>query len=108
MTVTQLPAGITTSDVRFRMLWLEVTARCQLACRRCYASSGPTGTHGTMTTEDWQRVISEAATAGVTVVQLIGGEPTLHPGLPQMIRHALAAGLEVEAFSNLVHVTPAL
>ncbi|HEY3514514.1 MAG TPA: hypothetical protein VGL36_35370 [Kribbella sp.] len=41
-------------------------------------------------------------------VQFIGGEPTLHPASPELLRRALAAGLEVEVFSNLVHVTPAL
>jgi len=41
-------------------------------------------------------------------VQFIGGEPTLHPALPRLIGHALAGGLEVEVFSNLVHVPPEL
>ena len=42
------------------------------------------------------------------MVQFIGGEPTLHPDLPALVGHALAAGLEVEVFSNLVHVGPAM
>lgn len=42
------------------------------------------------------------------MVQLIGGEPTLHPALPSLVRHALRQGLEVEIFSNLTHVTPHL
>lgn len=87
-----------------RFVWLEITGKCQLSCTHCYADSGPEGTHGTMTTKDWRRVIGDVADAGAGLVQFIGGEPTLHPALPELIDHALTLGLEVEVFSNLVHV----
>jgi MoaA/NifB/PqqE/SkfB family radical SAM enzyme len=61
-----------------------------------------------MTPADWQRVIDQAADLGVSTVQFIGGEPTLHPALPVLVDHALAANVQVEVFSNLVHVTPVL
>ncbi|WP_328808784.1 radical SAM protein [Nonomuraea montanisoli] len=85
-------------------LWLEITGRCQLECTHCYAESGPGKTHGTMTVRDWTNVIDQAADAGVCMVQFIGGEPTLHPDLPVLIDYALAAEIEVEIYSNLVHV----
>lgn len=94
------------SSVAF--LWLEITGRCQLTCVHCYAGSSPWGTHGSMTTADWERVIGEAANAGVHTVQFIGGEPTLHPHLGGLIDHALSHTLAVEVFTNLVHVTAAL
>lgn len=93
---------------RVSFLWLEITGRCQLTCSHCYASSGPSGTHGTMVLADWARVIDQAAHAGCRTVQFIGGEPTLHPALPDLIGRALAAGMAVEVFSNLVHVPAAL
>ena len=89
-------------------LWLELTGRCQLSCRHCYADSSPAGTHGSMTSTDWARVIDEAANWGVRVVQFIGGEPTLHPALLELINHALSRALAVEVFTNLVHVTDEL
>lgn len=89
-------------------MWLEITGRCQLECRHCYAESGPAGTHGSMTAADWWDVIDQAAAVGVSTVQFIGGEPTMHPDLPALVLHALGAGLDVEVFSNLVHVTPQL
>jgi MoaA/NifB/PqqE/SkfB family radical SAM enzyme len=61
-----------------------------------------------MTTEDWKRVITAAASVGVETVQFIGGEPTLHPDLPELVRYALAAGLKADVYSNLVHVTDAI
>lgn len=85
-------------------LWLEITGRCQLECTHCYADSSPAGDHGTMSTEDWHAVIDSAADLGVSMVQLIGGEPTLHPGLPELVAYALAADLEVEIYTNLVHI----
>lgn len=87
-------------------LALEITGKCQLRCVHCYAGSGPSGTHGTMTAMDWERLIDEAAGMGIGAVQFIGGEATLHPELPRLVRHAVAAGLRVEVFSNLVHVSP--
>ena len=93
---------------KLRSVWLEITGRCQLECGHCYAGSGPTGTHGTMTADDWRRVIDQAAEAGIGMVQFIGGEPTLHPALPSLIEHALDRNLPVEVYSNLVHVRPVL
>src|SRR6266567_7768494 len=92
--------AVATAD-RLRFLWLEVTGRCQLRCRHCYADSGPYGGHGSMTAADWLRVLDEAVGLGVRNVQFIGGEPTLHPDLPQLVRHALGRGLGVEVYSNL-------
>jgi MoaA/NifB/PqqE/SkfB family radical SAM enzyme len=100
---------MTTSAVPLlQSIWLDLTNRCQLACTHCYADSGPTGTHGTMTGDDWVTVLDQAAAAGVRHVQLIGGEPTLHPEMPRVLRHALSLGMAVEVYSNLVHVTDQL
>ncbi|MFF2374863.1 radical SAM protein [Streptomyces xiamenensis] len=84
--------------------WLEITGQCQLACDHCYASSGPLGTHGSMLVEDWKRVIGQLADHGVTTVQFIGGEPTLHPGFPELLTCAVEAGMGSEVFTNLSHV----
>ena len=85
-------------------LWLELTGRCQLSCTHCYADSGPTKSHGAMTTSDWVSVIDDAADIGVREIQFIGGEPTLHPALPELVRHASSRGIAVEIYSNLVRI----
>jgi len=87
---------------------LEITGRCQLGCGHCYADSGPQGTHGTMTGADWRRVIDQSAELGLPLVQFIGGEPTLHPELGELVQHALGRGLEVEVYTNLVNVPAGL
>lgn len=93
---------------RPRFLWLDITRRCQETCGHCYNSSGPGGSHGSMAAGDWLRVIGEAHAAGVEQVTFIGGEPTLHPDLPQLVEEALRLGLTAGVFTNLVHITPAL
>ena len=59
-----------------------------------------------MTPRDWRQLIDQAAAIGVQTVQFIGGEPTLDPDMPALARRALAAGLNVDIKTNLVHVTP--
>jgi MoaA/NifB/PqqE/SkfB family radical SAM enzyme len=87
-------------------LWMEITNRCSHRCVHCYSDASPSGTHGRMTKDDWRRVISQGADLGVTMVQFIGGEPTMHPSLPDFVDHGLRRGLLVEVFSHLAHVTP--
>ncbi|MCX4826773.1 radical SAM protein [Streptomyces sp. NBC_01142] len=95
----------TTTPLIPGFLELEITRRCQLMCAsHCYAEAGPTQGHGIMTSDDWKRVISEAAALGVKRVQFIGGEATLHPDFAELVEHALAEELGVEVYSNLYRV----
>lgn len=87
-------------------LELEITQFCQLKCAHCYSESGPDKGRGTMTPDDWRRLMDEAASIGVTTVQFIGGEPTLDPDMPALARYALGIGLGVNIRTNLVHITP--
>ncbi|MEV4072911.1 radical SAM/SPASM domain-containing protein [Nonomuraea fuscirosea] len=87
-------------------LELELTQRCQLRCPSlCYADAGPTKGHGQMTCADWERLLDTAPAAGITTVQLIGGEPTVHPDFSRLAEHALGVGLRVQVYSNLYRVT---
>ncbi|GHI07196.1 hypothetical protein AQI88_22345 [Streptomyces cellostaticus] len=85
-------------------VWLDLTRKCQLQCSHCHNGSSPAGAHGTMTAEDWTRVLDDIAAAGIPHVQFTGGEVTMHPDAPSLIEHALTLGLRVEVYSNLVHV----
>ncbi|MFI8093889.1 radical SAM protein [Streptomyces sp. NPDC086080] len=101
--VLKPPARTALGGVTF--LELEITSRCQLTCAsHCYAEAGPTKGHGSMTGADWHALIDEAAAIGVTTVQFIGGEPTLHPDFAALVGHALEAGLRVQVYSNLYRV----
>ncbi|WP_316528247.1 radical SAM protein [Kitasatospora brasiliensis] len=84
---------------------LELTDKCNMSCGHCLSSSSPSAPHGSMTLDDWMRVINECAALGVKQVQLIGGEPLVFPGWDKLLNHALALGMGVEVFSNLYHVS---
>lgn len=85
-----------------RFVAMEITGQCPLQCEHCYAESGPTGTTGDMHETHWLSTIDQAADHGVEMVQFIGGEPMTHRSLATLIMHALARGLKVEIFSNLL------
>lgn len=105
MTTTAKAPTVETAQATLRFLWLDLTRKCQLECLHCYNASGPDGTHGAMSRENWISVLDQAAEAGVHGVQFIGGEPTMHPHAPELVAHALKIGLKAEVFSNLVRVT---
>jgi hypothetical protein len=59
---------------------IEVTDRCNLTCPTCYSNSSPSfGSHRTM--EEIERMLDAAVANEGTpdVVQISGGEPTVHP-----------------------------
>jgi uncharacterized radical SAM superfamily Fe-S cluster-containing enzyme len=59
---------------------IEVTDRCNLACPTCYASSGPNyGNHRTLEEIEKMFDIIVANEGEPDVVQISGGEPTVHP-----------------------------
>jgi MoaA/NifB/PqqE/SkfB family radical SAM enzyme len=103
--VTAITEESATHQRPTQFLWLDLTRKCQLECTPCFNSSGPQGTHGTMTREDWISVIDQACEGRVRRVQLIGGEPTLHPDGLTLADRALTRGLGVEVYSNLVHLS---
>lgn len=89
-------------------LWLELTHKCNLECIHCYTSSSSCTPEGTVSTSKWKQLITEASDMGVGMIQLIGGEPTLHRDLEAIIDHASSCGLQVEVYSNLTSVTDAI
>ncbi len=95
---------------RLNFAWLEITNRCNLTCRHCYAKSGPDeSSTGTMRYDDWCRVMDEARTLGCRGLQLIGGEPTLHPRFLDLVSAARGKGFEsIEVYTNATRLSPEL
>lgn len=84
-----LDCGLCTEHEQHTCIALvEVTSGCNLKCPMCFAESGPGGTHVPFDT--YMRMVDRLVEVeGVAdVIQLSGGEPTLHPDLPRMVRYA--------------------
>ena len=70
---------------------LEVTRRCNLHCRFCFADGG--AEEADLTAEECRTAIREIVRqCGRPLLQFSGGEPTLRDDLPELIRFAREAG----------------
>ena len=68
------------------MTLVEVTSLCNLTCPTCYANSSPThGRHRTLAEIDKMLDIVVANEGEPDVVQISGGEPTIHPDFFQIL-----------------------
>lgn len=81
------------------MAMVEITARCNMACPICFASSDFTGTDVAVS-EVQSRVGRLLEVAGPVPIQISGGEPTLHPELPRIIQF-----IKDQGFSNIELIT---
>ncbi len=68
---------------------VELTSSCNLTCPLCYAASAPGGKH--LPLEHCLRAIDRLVEVEgrPEVLQLSGGEPTLHPQFEQILQYAL-------------------
>ncbi|MGH7983471.1 MAG: pyrroloquinoline quinone biosynthesis protein PqqE, partial [Candidatus Udaeobacter sp.] len=78
-------------------LLAEITYRCPLHCPYC---SNPTQARNNdeLATDEWRRVIREAAALGVLQIGFSGGEPLARRDLPDLVRAAREANL----YTNLI------
>lgn len=79
-------------------LLAELTHRCPLTCFYCSNPLQLERRTSELTTDEWQRVLSEAAALGVLQVHFSGGEPMARRDLPQLVRHAA----ELQLYTNVI------
>lgn len=74
---------------------VELTSACNLKCPMCYASSGPGGRH--LTFDETCRAIDRLVQVEgrAEVLQLSGGEPTIHPEFPRILDYACAQAIDI-------------
>ncbi len=73
-----------------RNVFLHILTACNLRCRHCYINPKQHGIRMLPAAEaiEWLRLLADS---GANLV-LLGGEPTLHPDLPEIIRAARSMG----------------
>jgi len=67
---------------------VEVTRRCNLNCRYCFAQNGG----GDIPMDELTEAVDIILRSGHPLIQLSGGEPTLRDDLPELIRYIHAHG----------------
>ena len=72
---------------------IEVNTGCNLACPTCFANAGP-GYNLSLEQVEFMLDSFIRLEGDPEVVQFSGGEPTLHPHLPAMVRLAQAKGIK--------------
>lgn len=74
---------------------LEITSSCNLTCPMCYASSRPGGSH--MLLSDCRRAINHLVRyeGRPEVLQLSGGEPTVHPEFFEILDYACEQPIDI-------------
>ena len=74
---------------------LEITSSCNLECPMCFAVSGPGGTH--LSVEECRRAIDRLVEVEgePEILQLSGGEPTIHPGFFEIFEYACAQPIDI-------------
>jgi len=82
-----------------RSLQIAVTAHCNLRCVGCrYGRDFMAGAQ--LSTSMVTEVLDDAKEHGVYSVRFYGGEPLLHPGLADMIAHAVRLGISPWVTTN--------
>ncbi len=92
-----MPATVDMSVPRPYALLAELTYRCPLHCPYCSNPTQARNNHE-LATDEWKRVIREAAALGVLQIGFSGGEPLVRRDLPDLVRAAREANL----YTNLI------
>lgn len=85
-----------------RVLQLNLTRRCNLACHHCHVESSPRRSEA-MDAATLERALALLERSpGIDTVDLTGGAPELHPSFRELVREARARGRRVIDRCNLV------
>ena len=91
-----LDCGLCTEHEQHTCIGLvEITAACNLACPLCYSASGPGQKH--LSIEECRRAIDRLVEVEgrPEVLQLSGGEPTIHPEVLSILDYAVAQPIDI-------------
>ncbi len=102
-TAACMPAS---SRVRKPIVVWNITRTCNLRCVHCYADSHAERYPGELDWDQCCQVIDDLAEYKVNALLLSGGEPLLHPRLPDLLKRATDKGLKVTISTNGTRITP--
>ena len=86
-------------------LLAELTHRCPLTCFYCSNPLELERRSAELSTEEWCRVLTQAASLGILQVHFSGGEPMARRDLPELVRHAAHLQLYTNVITSGVLLT---
>ncbi len=87
---------------------LVISAVCNQSCVYCFTADHRQPGHDFLPLSAFEERLDFLARSGIQEVRLLGGEPTLHPQFPELVKGATAVGRRVVIFSNGLMPEPAL
>lgn len=101
----------TTRAQRLRHLDVELTERCQNACRHCCINR-PVGDRAArqreLATSTWIQLFQQAVALGMLSIRFTGGEPLLRDDFSELYLCVRRLGVKVMLFTNARAITPEL
>jgi len=85
---------------RRNTLQVFITNACNLHCNGCFARNVMGNTQNHMQIEEYQRVIKDFLAVGGRQINLLGGEPLLHPNLKTMIDINRSKSIKTTIYTN--------
>lgn len=90
---------------RLLSMEIEFSLRCNFRCPYCYVADDAV-LEKELEPDEIRDVIVQAQSLGAGKIIVLGGEPTIYPGIADMVRFMGGLGLEVEIFTNGSGITP--
>jgi len=87
-------------DYLFTKVSLVISYLCNNRCEFCYARDAVASSYSRMKYSDFKLIVGLLAEVGTKGIDLIGGEPTLHPDLLKMIRYIRKKDITVFLITN--------
>ncbi len=81
------------------------TRQCNLDCVHCYSASTAEAPADELTRAEATGMLDDLAAMGVPVVLFTGGEPVLRDDLPELLAHAVRAGMRAVVSTNGTLIT---
>lgn len=103
------PQAITKAVLQNRLLSMEIefSLRCNFRCPYCYVATQDQF-EDELSLDDIRSAILQAKALGAGKIIVLGGEPSIYPHTPELIRFMRTSGLEVEMFTNGSGITDAM
>ena len=82
-------------------LQMNITRRCNLACKHCHVKAGP-GRTEMMSREILTQCVQAAMHPAITMIDITGGAPEMHPDIEWLVGEMAVLGKRLLVRSNLV------